>query len=68
LHKLKNPEGNSVEGIDLNNDELDKFVVEPDGLRFVFDQRELSCPARELEEKLRIRDLGPNFRRDLLLK
>lgn len=68
LHKLKNPEGNSVEGIDLNDDELDKFVVEPDGLRFVFDQCELSCPAHELESKLAIQDLGPDFKKNLLKK
>jgi len=68
VRKLKSPEGNSIGRIELNDNEVDKFVVEPDGLRFVFDQCELSCPAHELEAKLKIQDLGPDFRKDLLKK
>ncbi len=65
--KAKNPEGNSVGKIEINDTEVDKFVVEPDGLRFVFNQCEIAaCYAGELEAKVTIKDLGSDFRRDIL--
>jgi len=69
--KLKTQRRNSLNGlsVDLKDTELDNFVVERDGITFVFDQCQITaCVAGELEAKLTIQDLGPEFKKDLLKK
>ena len=56
------------EVVQLSPTQLNRFVVEPDGLRFWFDQYEVASYARgPVDIKLTLADLGPEFKRSLLL-
>jgi hypothetical protein len=51
----------------LVNSQFNNFSIEPDGVRWLFNQYEMGPYAvGQFEIKLSLKELGPNFRRDLL--
>ncbi len=51
----------------LNTDQLNSFVAEADGLKWIFSPYEMGpYSAGAIEAKLKISELGPDFRRELL--
>ncbi|BDI34428.1 hypothetical protein CCAX7_64790 [Capsulimonas corticalis] len=56
------------EVVQLSPTQLNRFVVEPDGLRFWFDPYEVAAYAQgPVDIKLTLAELGPDFKRSLLL-
>ena len=72
LAKLKQSGASSVaDGTvkSLTTDQLNNFVIEADGLKWIFSPYEMASYAEGIiEAKLKISELGPNFRRELLKK
>ena len=71
IEKLKNEEGasdvRSGEVKTLTNEQLDRFVVEPDGLVFLIDQYEVGpYSAGRFKIKLTFEELGPDFRMEMI--
>lgn len=52
----------------LNTEQLERFVIEPDGLRFILNRYEAGpYAAGDFEVKLNLRELGSDFKRQLLV-
>ena len=72
LAKLKQSGASSVaDGTvkTLTTAQLNNFVIEADGLKWIFSPYEMASYAEGIiEAKLKISELGPNFRRELLKK
>ena len=53
----------------LETAQLNNFMAEPDGLKWIFSPYDVApCAAGVAEAKLKISELGPNFRRELRKK